>query len=693
MIARLFIITLLLLQISFAIQLSQLKYFGKISCKTLNGTTSAEYEIFQLTKGNTSPGGTTKLGEFWKFLGENYWISQSKPGKCSVDYLFDISLTEPVDPLLLIKSFIEILNLKYVINGNLDYTPSAVLINKEDISFTNLLDFLYTSYIRDNNKDLKISFNPQNNLLILDKFIGAKLTETSNEKNKCVEPILTNYADLKVLNKKDVYQRYVIKITPEGVNLEPYYKCKNDTKQFVYLTRRCPSEAYLGFAYLDNISLLNLLKFFEKVYRIHFVFNPEEIINIKHSQNLHLAFDCFNLEKALEFLKKNYHLHIEKISENTFRIFANRDAYSVLLNKVSDYETKILYLKNITVREFVKLLELYYGDKVIYNADPIFGAVTVIAPPDIIQNIIKNFGVYLRYSQSTDRLISKIYYIKYGNLQDIIDAIKEYLSDKGKVQSVQEAKAIEIMDYPTNISIIEKVFGNFLSQKPVKIKVVAKFIRINKSFARSLGINWDFTYGSPSNAESVSSWTVQQNQGALTSNISFIYKKFNTINLTISAGETLGLSKVLSSPSLILLSDQTGNISFGTQIPYQSVDENGNPKTELVSATLTLNVTPKLLPDGRILLNLQLSNNAPNTALAVNGQPAIDTFTIQQNFIISDGDTIVIGGVLKKEKEEGENGVPILRRVPLLGWLFKNKNWTNSDTELFVVITAQVVSE
>jgi len=68
----------------------------------------------------------------------------------------------------------------------------------------------------------------------------------------------------------------------------------------------------------------------------------------------------------------------------------------------------------------------------------------------------------------------------------------------------------------------------------------------------------------------------------------------------------VGLSKTLSSPTLVLLNNQQGSITSGIQIPYQSVDQNGNPKTELVSASLTLNVTPKLLPDGKILLNLQL---------------------------------------------------------------------------------------
>jgi type IV pilus assembly protein PilQ len=173
----------------------------------------------------------------------------------------------------------------------------------------------------------------------------------------------------------------------------------------------------------------------------------------------------------------------------------------------------------------------------------------------------------------------------------------------------------------------------------------------------------------------------------------FLYKKLSPLTLSLSAAETVNLSKTLSSPTLTLLNNQAGSITSGIQIPYQSVDENGNPKTELVSASLTLNVKPKLLPDGRILLNLQLSKDSPNTGLAVNGQPAINTFQITQNFIITNGETVVIGGVREKSNNEGEASTPILKDIPLLGWLFKTKNWDKSDDELLVFITAEVVNQ
>jgi type IV pilus assembly protein PilQ len=174
---------------------------------------------------------------------------------------------------------------------------------------------------------------------------------------------------------------------------------------------------------------------------------------------------------------------------------------------------------------------------------------------------------------------------------------------------------------------------------------------------------------------------------------SFIDRKLNPLDITISALEKVGFAKTLSSPSLVLINGQQGIISQGVQIPYQSVDKNGNPKTELVKATLTLNVEPLLLPDGRILLKLNLNNNSPSKKVKVNNQPGINTFTIQQNFIVPDGGTIVIGGVLQRNMSNYENGIPILRRIPLLGWLFKGKEWSKDNNEVYVIVTAQVISD
>jgi len=535
--------------ISFSNPINTLNFVGKIQC--FNPKTKkldAEFVILTTNNFSYSERNKSNLASLLEKYNKNYWLTQTYTGNCSLQDTLNVYIKKPTDALELLNNLIKIFNFKYIINGNLNYKPSLLAINENNLSLQDLLNLIVNTYIKQSNPDLNITFDIKKRKI----FIG-----------------------LKSLKEKE----------------------KKKTK------------------------------------------------------------------------------------------------HNLLSSQTSNFISKVLYLRGISANEFIRKLEIRFGNEIVYTVDPLFNAVVITGPQNLINQILKDYRFFIRKSNLNDRLLTKIFYIKFGQSKEILERIKKYLSKNGFVQYLADANAIEVTDYPTNLSTIEKVFGKFLSQRPIKIKVIAKFVRINKTFARSLGINWDFTYGSNSAAKSIASWQVTQNQGSLTSQVQFLYKKFNPINLTISAGESIGLSRVLSSPSLVLLPNQTGNISFGTQIPYQSVDQNGNPKTELVAATLTLNVTPQLLPDGRILLKLNLSNNSPNTALSVNGQPAIDTFTITQNFVVANGDTIIIGGVLQKKKDQGENGVPILRKIPLLGWLFKNKNWTNTDNELYIVISAQIVTQ
>ena len=687
----------------------QLDYIGYITCLSKDGAIKGKYAILENTEVVGLP---SDLNAILNKLEKKYILTQVKKGECSTSDLLEIKLVKPIMALGLLNSLIRIYDFQYYFEGNTSYKPVYIALYQSSIPLHRLISLL-KERISLTNPNLILEWLPKNKMIVIaskekiEKFRNSVFLlfpnyavqyqyETMKKEILCEQQILKDYVDFCDGEK---CKRYTLEIDNGIVKLKPYFICKKNRVfrvpkkiQYTY-SNRCSKNEKIGKLYLERVNLVDLIKIFQKLFDIQFVYDLAELSSIKNSQNLHLVFSCLNKEKAIAFLKKNFHLYLEEKDENVYRIFVDRDNYSVVLKKVSNTVTKVFYIQNIPLRDFIKLLEIYYRDKVVYSADPEFNAVTVIATKEAINSIIKKFGIYIRNSEISDRLMSKIYYVKYGELEDLVTKIKQFLSKKGIVKTLEEARAIEITDYPTNLAMIEKVFGKFLSQKPIKIKVIVKFINIEKNFARSLGINWDATYTGTSKVESVGSINIVQNTGSFSVSASFLYRKLNPLNISISAAETIGLAKTLSSPSLILLNGQEGTISQGVQIPYQAVDENGNPTTNLVQATLTLNVKPLLLPDGRILLKLNLSNNSPNTSLSVNGQPAINTFTIQQDFIVPNGGTIVIGGVLQKKIDNGENGVPILRKIPLLGWLFKTKNWSKQDSELYVIVTAKVISD
>ena len=667
----------------------QLDYIGYISCLSQNGTVKSKYALLENTKVISF---SSSLNAVIRQLEKKYVLTQVIKGECSPSDTLEIRLTKPVMALELLNAVIKIFNFRYYIYGDIQYKPVYLLMYQDSVSLRRLLN-LVADKIKGANPNLVVEWVPENRTIVLAKSGSSVLLlprKAKGGEKGCYQEELVDYADL---CEGKVCYRYSLSVDGTEVILKKFYVCKSGKREPYKTPNTCGEGVKVKTLYLDKTDLNNLLKVFEKLFNLRFVYDWGELSQLKNVSNLHLVFECLTRDKALEYLKKNFHLYLEQKAAGVYRIFADRDNYSLALREVSDLVTKVFYIQNIPLRDFIRLLDIYYRGKVVYSADPEFNAVTVIASQKTIESIVKRFGIYIRNSEFSDRLMSKIYYVKYGEVNDLVAKIKQYLSKKGIVKTLDEARAIEITDYPTNLAMIEKVFGKFLSQRPIKIKVVVKFINIEKNFARSLGINCDATYSGTSTTESLSSLTVTQNTGNISLSASFLYRKLNPLNISISAAETIGLAKTLSSPSLILLNGQQGTISQGVQIPYQSVDQNGNPTTNLVQATLTLNVEPLLLPDGRILLKLNLSNNSPNTALSVNGQPAINTFTIQQDFIVPDGGTIIIGGVLQKKIDNGETGVPILRKIPLLGWLFKTKNWSKQDSELYVIVTAKVIGD
>jgi type IV pilus assembly protein PilQ len=108
-------------------------------------------------------------------------------------------------------------------------------------------------------------------------------------------------------------------------------------------------------------------------------------------------------------------------------------------------------------------------------------------------------------------------------------------------------------------------------------------------------------------------------------------------------------------------------------------------------AVLSLAVTPQITPDGRLILDVNASNDTvgQNTVAG----PAIDTEEVETQVLVDDGETVVIGGIYAKNERKDETGIPVLRHIPLLGWLFKSKSVTTEKNELLIFLTPRIVEE
>ena len=171
-----------------------------------------------------------------------------------------------------------------------------------------------------------------------------------------------------------------------------------------------------------------------------------------------------------------------------------------------------------------------------------------------------------------------------------------------------------------------------------------------------------------------------------------ILKTFGTyaLKLELEALESLGKNKIISSPSIFTLNNQEAKITQGTQIAYQ-VTSDGTTTTEFKEAALSLTVTPSIIGDGNVLLDIRVNNDSP-IEVAGSDEPGIKTNSIVTKLLVSDGDIVVIGGIKKNTTSNVNSKTPGVSNVPVIGNLFKSKNNSDELVELLIFIAPRVIN-
>ena len=156
----------------------------------------------------------------------------------------------------------------------------------------------------------------------------------------------------------------------------------------------------------------------------------------------------------------------------------------------------------------------------------------------------------------------------------------------------------------------------------------------------------------------------------------------------IQALESLGLGKTISNPKVFTIDNQEATITQGEEIPYQSTGEGGS-ETQFKPAVLELSVTPSIIGDGNVLLDVSVNNDSVNRATG--GEPSVNTMKIKSKLLVADGDIVVIGGIKKNKVFDTKAQLPGIGNVPILGNLFKGTTKRDTLDELLIFIAPKVL--
>ncbi|MFV8644312.1 type IV pilus secretin PilQ [Ralstonia pseudosolanacearum] len=293
------------------------------------------------------------------------------------------------------------------------------------------------------------------------------------------------------------------------------------------------------------------------------------------------------------------------------------------------------------------------------------------------------------------------------------------LSKRGSLTSDARTNKLFVSDIPSKLEEIQA----FIQEIDIPVRQVmieARIVEADDKFSRNLGAKLGFsskTNGSAigNNYSSVtpsSSSSGSSSSSSSSSDSSAISLPANGINgasaatvavslfnsaagkflsLELSALEADGRGKIISSPRIVTADNIKALIEQGTEIPYQQSTSSGATSVSFKKANLKLEVTPKITPDGNVLLEVEVNKDSIGTQTS-NGY-AIDTKHVQTQVLVENGGTVVIGGIYTQNERTDVNKVPLLGDIPVLGNLFKSTAKTNDRTELLVFLTPRMLND
>ena len=297
--------------------------------------------------------------------------------------------------------------------------------------------------------------------------------------------------------------------------------------------------------------------------------------------------------------------------------------------------------------------------------------------------------------------------LSYANGDQIASLLRSgqgLLSQRGSVIVDQRTNSLIIKELPVFMDTIVSVIDRLDTPEP-QVMIEARIIETTKRFSREFGIDWGFN-GVASPATGNTSGLIFPNQGTVSGNVNTpgggdagqlnlrlgnVLNTF-TLDVALQAAESEGLINILSAPKVATLNNQQASIQSGLQIPVQTI-ANNTVTVQYVAATLQLQVTPQVTAEGTVLMTINISKREPQLAFLIPGaaNAPIATKEAQTRLLVRDGGTAVIGGIYRVSTDQGEDRVPGLANIPVIGNLFKNKSRREENEELLIFITPRII--
>ena len=291
-------------------------------------------------------------------------------------------------------------------------------------------------------------------------------------------------------------------------------------------------------------------------------------------------------------------------------------------------------------------------------------------------------------------LYTRIVPVSYANSEEMAKSVEKTLTKRGHIEVDKRTNSLLVTDIEERLETAESMIRSLDTRTP-QVEIVARLVDVDHSVSRSLGIDWNLNnldIGDAGAREgiSVSPGNVPQPAGTLRFGT---VKGFGSIDATLTALETQNKANIISNPRITTVNNREASVVVGQQIPLIVQDFAGNAVTQLTTIGIKLNVTPHINVGNKITMDVHPEVSDLSSQATVQGGIIINTTMADTRVMVDDGQTAVIGGLIRSNESVTERGVPVLMDLPLLGMLFKSNTTVKQKRELLIFLTPKIIGE
>jgi type IV pilus assembly protein PilQ len=291
-------------------------------------------------------------------------------------------------------------------------------------------------------------------------------------------------------------------------------------------------------------------------------------------------------------------------------------------------------------------------------------------------------------------LVTRIISVSYANSEEMSKAVEKTLTKRGHIEVDKRTNALLVTDIDERLDQAESMIRSLDTRTP-QVEIVARLVDVDVTATRDLGIKWglhnvDIMDAGVSEHFDVNAADVTGPAGV--ARVGTV-KPFGSIEATLQALESKNKANIISNPRITTVNNREASVVVGKQIPLIVQDFAGNAVTQMTTIGIKLSVTPHINVGNKITMDVHPEVSDLAAQATVQGGIIINTTMADTRVMVNDGETAVIGGLIRSNESTTKRGIPILMDIPLIGMLFRSSSTTQAKRELLIFVTPKILGE